>query len=162
MNTLLVPGVSILEKIIRPIIVYLFLLGAFRFMGKREVGQLTPFDLVVFLIISNVVQNSMVGRDDSLTGGLIGAAAILGINYVVTLITYRFRGARNMLELSPVVLIHNGVVYHKNLEKEKITMDELLEALRLQGVSTPSRVRVAMLERNGAISVIPMDSKSKN
>lgn len=91
MHDLLVPGISVAEKIVRSVVVYGFVLLAFRVSGKRQVGQLTPFDLVVLLILSNVVQNALIGRDDSLTGGLIGAATILALNYAMVEIAYRSR-----------------------------------------------------------------------
>jgi len=94
MHDLLVPGISVAEKIVRSVVVYGFVLLAFRVSGKRQVGQLTPFDLVVLLILSNVVQNALIGRDDSLTGGLIGAATILALNYAMVEIAYRSRRAR--------------------------------------------------------------------
>ena len=143
------------EKLVRSVIVYCFLLAAFRLTGKRQVGQLSPFDLVVLLIISNVLQNAAIGNDNSLTGGLLGATAILALNWVVTEITYRSKRARRLLEAEPAMLIHNGRVLHANLQRERITMDELLAALRRNGLLEPSQVRFAVLEENGNVSVIP-------
>ena len=152
---LLVPDISIAEKILRSVVVYLFLLIAFRLTGKRQVGQLTPFDLVLLLLISNVVQNAVIGNDNSLGGGLIGAVAILLLNRLVVEITYRSKRLRRILEAQPTILVHNGKVLHANLERERVTMDDLLGALRRNGVADVSHVRVAMLEENGGISVIP-------
>lgn len=151
----LIPEISILEKIIRPAIVYFFLLLVFRFMGKRSVGQLTPFDLVVLLIISNIVQNAMIGSDNSLGGGLIGAATIFILNYIFVELAFRSKGMRRIMEARPALLIHNGRVLHDNLNRERITMDELLSAMRRAGVVEPSKVWIAVLEENGSISVIP-------
>ena len=155
MPGIFIPEISIAEKVLRSVVVYLFLLVAFRFTGKRQVGQLTPFDLVVLLIISNVVQNAVIGNDNSLGGGLIGAVAILALNYVVAEVAYRSKRARRLLESQPTLLIHNGRVLHENLRRERITMDDLLAALRRAGVVEPAKTRFAVLEENGSISVIP-------
>ena len=155
MPPFLTPEVSILEKIIRAASVYLFLFLAFRFTGKRQMGQLTPFDLIVLLVISNVVQNALIGKDDSLGGGIIGAVTIFALNYLVVEIAYRFKPARRLLESSPTLLVHNGRVLHENLSRERITFDELLVALRRNGIVEPSEARFAILEENGGISVIP-------
>ncbi len=149
-----VPDISIAEKIIRSVVVYLFLLVAFRLTGKRQVGQLTPFDLIVLLIISNVVQNALIGNDNSLGGGLVGAAAILALNYAIVEVTYRSKRARLLLEAQPTLLIHDGRLLEENMRRERVTMDDLLTALRRNGVTDPAQVRVAMLEENGGISVI--------
>ena len=146
------------EKLLRSVAVYAFLLVAFRLTGKRQVGQLSPFDLVVLLIISNVLQNAAIGKDDSLTGGLLGATAILALNWVVTEITYRSKRARRIFEAEPSMLIHNGRVLHANMQRERITMDELLAALRRNGLLEPAQVRFAVLEENGNVSVIPRHS----
>ena len=152
---LLVPDISVAEKLLRSVVVYLFLLVAFRLTGKRQVGQLTPFDLVLLLLISNVVQNAVIGNDNSLGGGLLGAVTILALNRLVVEITYRSKRLRRVLEATPTILIHNGKVLHANLARERVTMDDLLAALRRSGVADVAHVRVAMLEENGGISVIP-------
>ena len=152
---LFVPEISVWEKIARAGIIYFFILLAFRFTGKRQVGQLTPFDLVVLLIISNVVQNAIIGPDNSLTGGVIGAITILALNYVVVELSFRFKGVRRLLEAQPTLLVHNGRVLQENLKKERVTMDELLAALRRSGLASPEHVRFAVLEETGSISVIP-------
>lgn len=157
MLELLVPDVSIAEKVVRSLVVYGFLFLAFRLTGKRQVGQLSPFDLIVLLIISNVLQNAAIGNDNSLAGGLIGAAVILGVNYALVEITFRSKRARRLLEPVPTLLIHNGRVLTENLERERITAEELRAALRRSGVLDPTRVRVALLEENGAISVVPKE-----
>src|SRR5881409_3739155 len=151
MMSLFVPEIAILEKVLRSIVVYLFMLLAFRFTGKRQVGQLTPFDLVVLLVISNVV----IGPDNSLGGGLLGAAVILGLNYLVVELTFRSKPLRRLLEATPTLLIHNGHILYQNLRKERITLDDLHAALRRSGIVDPEQVRAAVLEENGGISVIP-------
>ncbi|HYB72395.1 MAG TPA: YetF domain-containing protein [Candidatus Sulfotelmatobacter sp.] len=150
-----VPEVSVAEKLVRSLAVYVFLLVAFRFTGKRQVGQLTPFDLVVLLIISNVVQNAVIGPDNSLGGGLLGAIVILLLNWAVVEIAFRYKRARRLLEATPTLLIHNGHVLHENLRRERVTLDDLLAALRKNGVVEPSQARYAVLEETGTISVIP-------
>lgn len=155
MEHLWIPEISILEKVIRSAVIYFFVLIAFRFAGKREVGQLTPFDLVVLLIISNVVQNAVIGPDNSLSGGIIGATTILVLNYLVVRIAYRSPKMRHILEPSPTLLIHGGRVLHQNLKKELITMEDLDAALRMNGILDYQLVQVAVLEENGNISVIP-------
>jgi uncharacterized membrane protein YcaP (DUF421 family) len=148
------PEIPVWEKAFRSLVVYLFLLLAFRVTGKRQVGELTPFDFTVLLIISNVVQNAIIGPDDSLGGGLIGAAVIFLANYLVAEITFRSRRVRRLLEAAPTLLVHNGRILHKNLTSERVTLDELHAAMRRSGVAAVEHVRAAVLEENGGISVI--------
>jgi uncharacterized membrane protein YcaP (DUF421 family) len=159
MEHLWIPDISIGEKILRSAVIYLFILLAFRLSGKRQVGQMTPFDLVVLLIISNVVQNAVIGNDNSLGGGIIGAITILLLNFMVVEVSYRFKPARRLLEGEPVLLVHNGKILYSRLEKERITMEDLQAALRRNGVADAHQVRFAVLEENGQISVI---SKSES
>jgi len=155
MSGIFVPDISIAEKLLRSVVVYAFLLVAFRITGKRQVGQLTPFDLVVLLVISNVVQNAVIGNDNSLVGGLIGATTILVVNYLVVELSFHSKGARKLLEASPTMLIHDGRVLHDNLRRERLTVEDLLAALRRNGVADPHEVRFAVLEENGGVSVVP-------
>lgn len=153
----LVPGISVPEKIVRPFIVYLFLLIAFRIFGKRELGQLTPFDFVVLLIISNVVQNAMIGSDNSLTGGLIGATTILVTNLGVAYLTFRFPLVERILEGKPTPLVVNGQIQRQNLAKELLTERDLYQALRHNEIDpdsdSPTLKRVE-LEENGQITIV--------
>jgi uncharacterized membrane protein YcaP (DUF421 family) len=155
MSHLWIPDIPISEKILRSVIIYLFILLAFRFTGKRQVGQLTPFDLVVLLIISNVVQNAVIGNDNSLGGGLIGAVTILVLNYLIVEFTFRFKPFRRIMEGEPTLLVHNGKVLQDPMHREKISIDDLEAAMRRSGVASVERVRFAVLEENGQISVIP-------
>jgi uncharacterized membrane protein YcaP (DUF421 family) len=155
MEHLWIPDISIWEKVLRSVVVYLFILLAFRFTGKRQVGQLTPFDLVVLLIISNVVQNALIGSDNSLGGGILGAVTILALNFLVVEMTFRFKPARRLLEGEPTLLVHNGRVIRHNMDREKITQEDLLSSLRRNGLADVEKVRFAVLEENGQISVIP-------
>ncbi|HEX5036967.1 MAG TPA: YetF domain-containing protein [bacterium] len=155
MHSLWVPEIPILEKIVRSVVVYLFLLLAFRLSGKRQVAQLTPFDLIVLLIISNVVQNALIGSDNSLAGGLIGAATIIVLNFLIVQLTFRSRKARRLLEAKPTLLIHHGRILQDNLSHELMTLEDLLVALRVNGIDDPRHVKAAVLEENGHVSVIP-------
>jgi uncharacterized membrane protein YcaP (DUF421 family) len=150
-----VPEVSVAEKIVRSVVVYVFIVVAFRLTGKRQVGQLTPFDLVVLFILSNVVQNAIIGPDNSLGGGLLGAVTILVLNFVFVDATFRWKRLRHLLEPYPTVLIHDGRILEDRLRAEKITLDDLHAALRKNGLVDPTEVRFAVLEANGGISVIP-------
>ena len=148
-------SVPIWELIVRSIAVYAFLLLILRISGKRQVSQLAPFDLVLLLILSNAVQNSMNAGDNSLVGGLISAATLIVINYGVGWLTFRNKKLELILDGRPQVLIHNGKVFPEVMEKAKLTHHELSEALREAGCTQESDVHLAILETNGAISVIP-------
>jgi uncharacterized membrane protein YcaP (DUF421 family) len=153
----LMPEISIAEKIVRPFLVYAFLLIAFRIFGKRELGQLTPFDFVVLLIISNVVQNAMIGNDNSLTGGIIGATTIFVTNLAVAYLTFRFPQLERLLESKPTVLIENGQILQKNLAKELLTEQELFRALRRNSIDPDTEMRTLKrveLEENGQITIV--------
>lgn len=155
MEHLWMPDIAVWEKILRSAVIYFFILLAFRFTGKRQVGQLTPFDLVVLLIISNVVQNSLIGNDNSLGGGIIGAITILALNWAVVEFSYRFKPFRRLMEGTPTLLVHNGKIIEEHLRRERITLEDLQGALRKTGIADVHQVRVAILEENGQISVIP-------
>src|SRR5579883_3253133 len=120
-HDIFVLGAPIVEKIIRPIIVYFVLVALLRAFGKRELAQLNPFDLVVLLSLSNTVQNAIIGNDNSLSGGLIGALALLGVNYLVVRFLFRHRRLDQWFEGKPTTLIDNGHVVKKALAKELLT-----------------------------------------
>ncbi len=155
MGHLWIPDIPVGEKILRSVVIYLFILLAFRFTGKRQVGQLTPFDLVVLLILSNVVQNAVIGNDNSLGGGILGAVVILALNWLVVEVTYRFKPAQRLMEGTPTLLVHNGRCVDKHLERERINIEDLRAAIRRAGLADLHEVRFAVLEENGQISVIP-------
>ena len=148
-------GVPVWELIVRSVIVYLFLIVILRITGKRQVGQLAPFDLVLLLVLSNAVQNSMNGGDNSLIGGLIGAATLIAANYFVAMLTYRSKRIEALVEGRPELLIHNGKLFEDVMNKSRMTHHELNAALRQAGCLSVEDVRCAMIENNGAISVIP-------
>jgi uncharacterized membrane protein YcaP (DUF421 family) len=153
------PQLPLLEKIVRPTVVYFFLLAFLRFTGKRQLGQMSSFDLVVILIISNVVQNAMIGDDNSILGGLIGAATILVLNYAVARLVVADKRVERLVEGVPTLLIHNGRVLEPNLRHELLTRDELMAALRRQGILSVDEVRVALLEETGAITAVKREHK---
>ena len=142
------------ELIVRSVIVYLFLIIILRITGKRQVGQLAPFDLVLLLVLSNAVQNSMNGGDNSLVGGLIGAATLIAVNYVVAMLTFRSKRIEGLVEGRPQILIHNGVLFENVLNDARMTHHEMNAALRQAGCLSVSEVRCATLENNGTVSVI--------
>jgi uncharacterized membrane protein YcaP (DUF421 family) len=148
------PEISVGEKILRSLICYFFLLIMFRLLGKREVGQMTPFDLIVLLVLSNVLQNAMIGPDNSVTGGLIGATAILTVNWVVGRISFISPRLERAIEGVPTVLVHDGKIVEANLRRETVSHADLLSNLRLQGIFDVKDVRVAVLETSGKISVL--------
>lgn len=152
---LLVPDVPVLEKLVRSVIVYVFIVLAFRLTGKRQVGQLTPFDLVVLLVLSNAVQNALIGNDNSLGGGLVGATALLVLNYLFVELTYRSKRLRRALEPSPTILVHDGRILEAHLHRERLTHDDLHAAIRRSGFVDATAIRFAVLEANGGISVVP-------
>jgi uncharacterized membrane protein YcaP (DUF421 family) len=142
------------ELIVRGIVVYAFLLAILRITGKRQVGQLAPFDLVLLLVLSNAVQNSMNAGDNSLVGGLISAATLVGLNYLVGVATFRSRRLEAIIEGRPQVLIHNGVLFEDVMARAQLTRHELHAALRRSGCTCVEEVRSAILENNGSISVV--------
>jgi len=149
-----VPDISIAEKVVRSVVVYGFLLAAFRLVGKRQLGQMTPFDLVVLLVISNVVQNALIGNDSSLTGGLVGATTILAVNAVVAWVTFRSKRARRVVEHAPTVLVRHGRILRESLAREHLSLSEFHAALRREGLVTVRGVRYVLLEQDGHLSVI--------
>jgi uncharacterized membrane protein YcaP (DUF421 family) len=154
-HNMFVPELSVAEKIIRPVLVYLFLVVVVRLAGRRELAQLNSFDLVVLLMLANTVQNATIGNDNSMVGGLIGVSALLLTNFLVVRFLYSHPKVDRLLEGSPTPLIRDGHVIRENLAKENITEDELMEAVRKQGLGSAGEVAEAVLETGGAISVVP-------
>jgi len=152
--------VGILTIILRSVVVYFALLGMLRLAGKRELGQMTPFDLVVLLIIANAVQNAMVGPDTSLNGGLIAAFTLISVNWIVNRTILRSGWLRQQVEGSPTLLVNNGVLIPEHLEHEGLTEDVVLQALREHGIDDLQQVKTAVLEVDGTISVVPADAQS--
>jgi len=147
-------AVPIAEKILRPICVYAFLIVGLRLSGKRELVQLNPFDLIVLLTLSNTVQNAIIGDDNTVTGGVIGATSLLVVNYLVVRFLYKHRDLDQLIEGRADVLIEDGKVRIRHLKKELITMAQLEAAARKQGFDTLSEVQQCVLEPGGTISFI--------
>jgi uncharacterized membrane protein YcaP (DUF421 family) len=153
-SNMFVPAVPLLEKIIRPILVYIFLVVALRLAGKRELAQLNPFDLVVLLTLANTVQNAIIGDDNSVSGGLVGAATLLIVNYFVVRFLFSHRKVDRLVEGGEAVLIQNGKIVPRGMKAELITKEELEEAAHRQGFASLSEVERAVLEPGGAIAFI--------
>ena len=149
-----VMGLPLLEKILRPIFVYAFLVISLRLSGKRELVQLNPFDLVVLLTLSNTVQNAIIGEDNSVIGGIIGATSLLVTNYLVVRFLYDHRKLDQLVEGRADVLVENGKVRTQHLKKELITMAQLEAAARKQGFESLSEVEQCVLEPGGTLTFL--------
>jgi uncharacterized membrane protein YcaP (DUF421 family) len=147
-------GLPIAEKILRPIVVYAFLVISLRLSGKRELVQLNPFDLVVLLTLSNTVQNAIIGDDNSVSGGIIGATSLLVINYLVVRFLYNHRKLDQLVEGKADVLIDKGKVRTEHLKKELISMQQLAAAARKQGFDDLREVEQCILEPGGTLTFI--------
>lgn len=151
-----------MELVLRAAVVYVFLIVVLRLTGKRQVGQLSPFDLVLLLVLSNAVQNSMNAGDNSLVGGLVSAATLVGVNYAVGFATDRSKKLEAVVEGRPELLVHNGQVYEAALAKAGLTRHELNAALRRNGCASVDDVHTAILETNGSVSVTPRIRKAED
>jgi uncharacterized membrane protein YcaP (DUF421 family) len=147
----------ILEKLLRPVIVYLALVLLLRIFGKRELAQLNPFDLVVLLSLSNTVQNAIIGEDNSVTGGLIGAFSLLAINWLVVRVLFRSRKLTKVIEGRATVLVSNGQIDQRALQHESLTREELLDVIHRQGFEDFHQVHKCELEPNGTFYVEAFD-----
>jgi uncharacterized membrane protein YcaP (DUF421 family) len=146
-------GAPLVEKMLRPIAVYVFLVAVLRIFGKRELAQLNPFDLVVLLSLSNTVQNAIIGNDNSLTGGLVGAFTLLGMNYVVVRFLFRHRRLDQLFEGKPSVLIADGKIVKHALAKELLTRGDLLTVLHRQGFCSIGDVDRCVIEPGGGFFI---------
>jgi uncharacterized membrane protein YcaP (DUF421 family) len=148
-------GSSWQERAIRAVAVYVFLLVAIRIFGRRELGQLTAFDIIVLLTLSNILQNSMIGNDNSVTGGMIGAGVLLSANLILAFVVSRRPRVERIVEGEPRILIHDGVIRRDQMRKEQLTEQDLLSAVHREGIERIEDVHLAISEPNGMISVIP-------
>lgn len=146
-----------LDIILRSTAVYLFMVLAIRLTGRKELSQLNTSDVVLILLISNAVQNAMVGPDTSLAGGLAAAAALFLLNFILKKFLFRNKALRELVLQKPEVLIHDGKLDRKAMDRLDISPDELLEAMREHGVETYKQVKLAMFEIDGNISIITDD-----
>jgi uncharacterized membrane protein YcaP (DUF421 family) len=143
------------ELIARGLFVYFFLILILRSTGKRQIGQMSPFDLVLLMVLSNAVQNSMTGGDNSITSGIILAVTLVLANWTVGKLTSSSKVMEQLIEGDPQVLFHNGIVYEKVLKDAQVTRQELIAAVHKAGYADLDAIRAAILENDGTISVIP-------
>ena len=143
-----------LDIVLRTISVYLFIILAIRLFGKTELAQLSVTDLVFILLISNSVQNAMVGPDTSLAGGLTAAGGLFILNFIIKRVTYKNKSINKFLQGEPILLVHDGVILKSHLEKVRLTEEELLAAMREHGVDSIQKVNLAVLEADGNISIL--------
>ncbi|WP_425617537.1 DUF421 domain-containing protein [Anatilimnocola sp. NA78] len=148
------------EFVIRAAVVFGFMLLLLRISGKRQIGQMTPFDLVLLLVISNAVQNSMNGGDNSITGGLILAATLVAIDAALGWLAFRNRKVEQFLEGRPIILVHGGKIDERALNEAQMTRHDLQAALRSAGHASAETVRFAVLETTGHVSVIGQDQST--
>jgi uncharacterized membrane protein YcaP (DUF421 family) len=154
----LFPGTTVLLTIVlRTAVIYLLVLIGVRLSGKREVGQMTPFDLTLLLLLSNSVQNAMTGPDTSLLGGAIAASTLLVLNYLVANLSGMNRRFRRFIEGQPTLLIHDGKTIESHMAREHVSVDELHRALREHGINSCDQVALAVLEVDGSISCLKYD-----
>ncbi len=146
-----------LQIVARTGAVYLLVLVGVRLTGKREVGQMTPFDLTLLLLLSNSVQNAMTGPDTSLMGGAVAAVVLLSLNYLVAELSGINRRFRRLVQGSPSLLIHDGQLITDHLQREHLTVDEVLRSLREHGIGSISEVAIGVLEVDGSLSFLKLD-----
>jgi len=152
------PGAHVLlEIVLRTAVIYIVVLVGVRLSGKREVGQMTPFDLTLLLLISNAVQNAMTGPDTSLLGGVVAAVTLLVLNYFVAEVSGGNRRFRKFVQGQPSLLVHDGQVISSHMAKEHVSMDELIRAMREYGIATLHDVALSVLEVDGSISFLKYD-----
>jgi uncharacterized membrane protein YcaP (DUF421 family) len=159
MMSLVIPAWNIA---LRTAVVYVVVLASMRLAGKREMGQMTIFDLVLLLLIANAVQNAMVGPDTSLVGGLLAALVLLALNALVARLRLRWPQLRRAIEGSPTLLVLHGEVIEEHLHREGLDLDTLQAACREHGIADVSKVEMAVLEIDGSISVVPTDEHTKH
>ena len=157
------PGSHVLLQIVlRTGVIYLLVLIGVRLSGKREVGQMTPFDLTLLLLLSNSVQNAMTGPDTSLLGGAVAASTLLVLNFLVANVSGGSRRFRRLVEGEPTLLIHDAKIIEANMAREHVSMDELHRALREHGINSCDQVALAVLEVDGSISCLKYDEITPN
>ena len=152
------PGAHVLLQIVlRTGVIYLLVLVGVRLSGKREVGQMTPFDLTLLLLLSNSVQNAMTGPDTSLAGGAVAAGTLLVFNYLVADVSGGSRRFRRWVQGEPSLLVHDGKIIESHMQRERVSMDELHRALREHGINSVDQVALSVLEVDGSISCLKYD-----
>jgi uncharacterized membrane protein YcaP (DUF421 family) len=159
MDATFIPTTHLALLVLRAVVVYLFLLAALRLAGRRELGQMTSFDLVLLLLVSNAVQNSINAGDNSLTGGLVSAAVLVGLNWLAGYATYRWRWAERLLQGRPRRVVTGGKVHFGAMRKELLTLAELRSALRKQGIARIDECARVELEPDGTLSVLRVGAR---
>jgi len=149
------------ELVVRAVVVYVALITLLRVSGKRQIGQLAPFDFVLLLVLSNAVQNSMNAGDNSLVGGLLSAGTLVGLNWIAGFVTSRNRRMERLVDGEPQVLIHHGRVVRGVLRRAQLTEHELAQELREAGYGSPEEVETAILEINGRVSFMRRSSNAE-
>jgi uncharacterized membrane protein YcaP (DUF421 family) len=157
-HDLFVPQVSLLEKVVRALLVFVFLVVALRLGGKRELGQINVLDLAVILLVSNALQNAMIGADNSLIGGVVGAATLFLANYAFVRVVFRSRRASRILEGTATVLLEHGRPHQGALRSEAISVDELQAAALERGFADLGDVDLIVLEPNGRLAIMGRDA----
>ena len=150
-------GYVLLNIALRTTVIYMLVLAGVRLSGKREVGQMTPFDLTLLLLLSNSVQNAMTGPDTSLVGGMVAAAVLLILNYLIANLSGANRRFRKFIQGQPSMLIHDGQVIESHMAKEHVSMDELQRAMREHGIADYHQVAIGVLEVDGSMSFLKYD-----
>jgi uncharacterized membrane protein YcaP (DUF421 family) len=158
MTHLLIPDVPVAALVLRAVAVYAFLLLALRLGGRRELGQMTSFDLVLLLVLSNAVQNAMNAGDSSLAGGLVSAVTLVGLNWAVGWASYRWHRVERLLQGKPRRIVTDGKIHLGELRRELITLAELRSALRKQGIRRLAECAEVVLEPDGTLSVVRADA----
>jgi uncharacterized membrane protein YcaP (DUF421 family) len=151
------PEAPWMALVVRSVVVYVFLMIALRVAGRRELGQMTTFDLVLLLVLANAVQNSINAGDNSLGGGLISAVTLLVVNFAVGEAAYRWRWFERVVQGRPLVLVRDGKIVLRNLKRERVTLEELRSALRKQGIDGVSQCKRAVLESDGTLTAVRHD-----
>lgn len=146
-----------MEAVLRVAFVYAFLLAVFRLLGKRELGQLSPFELVVLILIPEIFTDALVGGDDSMTAATIGGATVLVLVFVTSVLSHRFHWFEKLVEGGATVIVHNGRFSERNMNRERVQPGEVFMQMHMAGLERLEQVRWAILEGDGKISIIPVD-----
>jgi uncharacterized membrane protein YcaP (DUF421 family) len=157
MSALFRPETPVLALVLRSLVVYVFLTIALRLAGRRELGQMTTFDLVLLLLLANAVQNSINAGDNSLGGGLVSALTLLVVNFAVGEATYRWRWFERLVQGRPLPLVRNGKLILRNMKRERVTLEQLRSALRKQNIDGVSQCKHAVLESDGTLTAVRND-----
>jgi uncharacterized membrane protein YcaP (DUF421 family) len=149
-----------MDAVLRVAFVFVWVLAAFRLLGKRELGKLSPFELVVLLLIPEIFSDALVGEDYSMTGAVIGAGTLLTLVFLVSLLSHRFPGVEGVVEGDPTVLVRDGAFCERSMNRVHVSPDEVFAQMRMAGVERLEEVRWAILEADGKISIVPTSGRS--